>query len=302
MSMWAWRCRCPYAAGMSILASSVLYSGVDASPLKGDGLNCVTHHASRRTRGWKLRGIQSILSSTVRPRLRTQPLREQAMTERRDSRSGLRGCRGAVLQWAVGAFAIAMLGGPPAASAAVIYVDIVPDRVVEQGTFIFDVDNYGTRDLLFDQSLGCVGNCLSRASVSALNGAVLMSTLTDVTPMVTGAIIGPAASTFGNGGLLAQDGFSGQPPVTFSEQGLWDNGLTGFVGFRFVNASGTHYGWARVKVEETSNIMTVFDAAYEGRPDTPIVAGVVSEPGTMALILLGAGGLASRRRRPSGTE
>jgi hypothetical protein len=51
-----------------------------------------------------------------------------------------------------------------------------------------------------------------------------------------------------------------------------------------------------VKVDETTNLMTVFDAAYDGAPDAAILAPAVPEPAAM-LLLLGVGGLATRRLR-----
>jgi len=199
--------------------------------------------------------------------------------------------------------ALVTVGSADRAYAAIIYVDIVPDRVVEQGTFIPDLDNDGTRDLLFNHDLGCVGNCLSSARVSAQNGGILVAaTLTDVRPLSAGVIVGPAAGPFGSGGLLAQDAYSGVPPVTFNESGLWDSGLTAFLGFRFLNATGVHYGWARLNVEETTNRMTVYDYAYESVADAPITTGAVPEPASMMMALLGLGALVGRRRalRPRG--
>lgn len=204
---------------------------------------------------------------------------------------------GMVVRWAA-AIAIVVMGSASATSAAVIFVNIDPDRVLTGETFIFDVDNDGTKDLLFDQQTNCVGNCQTIASVSALSGAILMASLNDVTPLSAGTSIGPGGLTYGPGGLLATDFFSGNPPITTNEEGLWDNGLIAFVGFNFVNASGTHYGWARVKVDETSNVITVFDAAYEDAADTAIQAPV-PEPGLSLLLLTGAAGMAVRRfRRP----
>lgn len=196
------------------------------------------------------------------------------------------------------AAALAMVASATSASAAPIFVDVAPDRVVLGGTFIFDVDGDGTKDLLFDQEVNCVGNCQTIASVSALNGAVLMSSLTDVTALGAGAIIGPGGVTYGPGGLLATDFFSGDPPITTNEEGLWDNGLAGFIGFNFVNASGTHYGWVRLKVDETSNQITVFDAAYEDVANAGIETPV-PEPAFSALLLAGIAGLAARRARCS---
>ena len=98
---------------------------------------------------------------------------------------------------------------------------------------------------------------------------------------------------------MAQDTFSNNPPppTTTSEVGLWDDGLTAFLGFSFANASGTHYGWARVKVDEMTNVITVFDAAYEDAPETAIAVDQVPEPATAALVLIGAAGVALRRAR-----
>jgi hypothetical protein len=183
------------------------------------------------------------------------------------------------------------------AAAAVIYVDVAPDRVVNGFPFFFDVDGDGNRDILFDQTLGCLGPCQSRASVSAIGGEVLVaSTLTDAAPLAAGAIIGPGALTFASGGLLAQDAYSGTPPVTFSESGLWDGGLTAFLGFRFTNATGLHYAWARLTVDDNTNIIIVRDAAYETTPGAAIAAGAVPEPAVMTLMVLGLGALSRRRR------
>lgn len=194
------------------------------------------------------------------------------------------------------ALAIAVMTSATSAAAAPIMVDVDPDRVVLGGTFIFDVDGDGTKDLLFDQQFNCVGNCQTVASVSALNGAILMSSPTDVTPLGAGAIIEPGGVTYGPGGLLSTDFFSGNPPITTNEEGLWDNDLAAFIGFNFVNASGTHYGWVRVKVDETSNQITVFDAAYEDAANAGIETPV-PEPGLWALLLAGVAGLAARRAR-----
>ena len=206
--------------------------------------------------------------------------------------------RRALVAWTAVALSILALGGAQSASAAVIYVDIVPDHVWFKPYFL-DLDTDGQPDLLFDHEFGCVGNCLSSATLGGLTGEVLKSGADDVTAMSAGVIVGPGASTFGTTGLLARDQFAGDPPVYIDEQGEWDNGRTAFAGFRFSNASGVHYGWVRVFVAETSNDITVFDYAYEDAADTAIAAGagLVPEPATAALTLLGVCALAARRRR-----
>ena len=182
------------------------------------------------------------------------------------------------------------------ASASVIFVAIDPDRVLQDSNFIWDVDNDGEKDLIISQAFGCLGNCLTSAHASALSGGIVMATATDVAPLSAGAIIGPG-STFGGFGLMASDRFSNNPPMTLGEEGLWDDGLTAFLGFSFANASGTHYGWARVKVDEMTNIITVFDAAYEDAPDTAIAVDAVPEAASVALGLVGLAGFTVRRWR-----
>jgi hypothetical protein len=186
------------------------------------------------------------------------------------------------------------------ASAAVIYMDI-PDRVVEQGTFRLDVDGDGNPDFLLSHDLGCVGNCLSRSGMnSAAAGAEFLLSTTSpdsfITPLAGGSLIGPGSTIFGSFGTFAEDRFSGQPPVTFGEDGLWDNGTTAFVGFRFLIGGATHFGWARLNVEETSNIITLLDFAYEGTPETAIRITQVPEPATLTLLTLGATAVWRRRR------
>jgi hypothetical protein len=221
------------------------------------------------------------------------------MTHSRTLPSGSRQRRRMLVIWVAALLSVIGLGEARSAAAAVIYVDIVPDHVWFKPYFL-DLDSDGQMDLLFDHQFGCVGNCLSDATLEALNGGgILKSNADDVTAMNAGVIVGPSASTFGSRGLLAEDRFFGDPPVYISEQGEWDNNRTAFAGFRFLNASGVHYGWIRAFVAETSNDITVLDYAYEDRADTAIAAGAraVPEPAVLSLMLLGACGLTARGRR-----
>jgi len=218
------------------------------------------------------------------------------MPHKRIRSVGSKGFTRALVHGITVVLSVVAIANARSASASVILVTIDPDRVVQDGNFIWDVDGDGERDLILSQEFGCVGNCLTSARAGALSGGIVMSTATDVAPLAAGAIIGPA-SLFGLSGLMASDRFSNDPPMTLGEEGLWDDGLTAFLGFSFANASGTHYGWARVKVDEMSNIITVFDAAYDDAPDTAIAVDQVPEPATAALLLLGAAGLAVRRAR-----
>jgi hypothetical protein len=219
----------------------------------------------------------------------------------RQSRSRSGGVsRRRLVAWFAAVLTVVAIGEARSASAGVIYVDVDPDHVWFK-LYLLDADGDGTPDLSFDQDFGCLGNCTSTAMLGALNGDVLMSDAENVAAMSAGVIVGPAASTWGAGNRLAFDRYFGDPPTYLEELGEWDNGLTAFAGFRFLNASGVHYGWVRLLVEETSNQITIFDYAYDDTPNTAIAAGAgapaVPEPATMALVLIGACGVAARRRR-----
>jgi hypothetical protein len=87
------------------------------------------------------------------------------------------------------------------------------------------------------------------------------------------------------------------------------DGVTGYSGFVFRISGRSHYGW----VEWTHTLATgpgggllhVHNWAFEDTPGTPIHiadtgdTGVVPEPGSLALLAAGAGGLLAWRRRRS---
>jgi hypothetical protein len=67
-----------------------------------------------------------------------------------------------------------------------------------------------------------------------------------------------------------------------------------FIGVKF---DSNRFGWIRINMSGAAlNSFTIVDFAYAG-PNEPIKAGQVPEPGSLGLLALGAGGLASWRRR-----
>lgn len=90
---------------------------------------------------------------------------------------------------------------------------------------------------------------------------------------------------FASGFDYQGDGYLAVSPGTFA-----------YAGFRFQAADGTHYGWIRLRVN--AGIIDFDIAAYNTTPNQPIAT--VPEPGTMALLAMGAIGVISavtRRRR-----
>ena len=91
---------------------------------------------------------------------------------------------------------------------------------------------------------------------------------------------------------------------------VWHQGDTNFVGFKFDDRTGTHYGWARVRIEVAPNFkawFTLIDYAYAD-PGELITAGQTSDAaqpnqipkqGSLGALALGAAGLLAWRKRRS---
>jgi hypothetical protein len=75
----------------------------------------------------------------------------------------------------------------------------------------------------------------------------------------------------------------------------------GFLGLQFTNVDGTFFGYIEVQVNRAAGVglpgFQFLSAAWENTPDTPITAGAIPEPGTLALLAFGAAGVAAVQRR-----
>ena len=126
-----------------------------------------------------------------------------------------------------------------------------------------------------------------------------------------GTPLGGAGGNGGNGGLIF-----GSDPVHFaafdssnahvSGMGhMWSAGETGFIGFRFLNASSNYlYGWIEIRIPTTADAgqpLTLVQWAYQDDPNGAIFAGMtdIPAPGALALVACAAGtaGMNGRRRR-----
>jgi hypothetical protein len=124
-----------------------------------------------------------------------------------------------------------------------------------------------------------------------------------VIPLSSGQEIGPDAAGYNwLGNVLGGDiftaardgGIIGQPPLTI---GYFTGLESAYLGFEFQQDAATYYGWMRVGCPLTGiNVGWVYDYAYETTPDTPIAAGAVPEPSSLALLAAGVATLFFRRK------
>ena len=80
-----------------------------------------------------------------------------------------------------------------------------------------------------------------------------------------------------------------------------------YIGVRFTNGTGEHFGWIQVNLLAGSTSLAIIDWAYEDTPDTPILAGAtgpqqaiptLNEWGIIVLMTLLAGAAAWKMNRP----
>lgn len=81
------------------------------------------------------------------------------------------------------------------------------------------------------------------------------------------------------------------PPFLFFSS--FDEGVRGYVGVRFTDIDGDHYGWIDVVREGLD--LNAFAWAYETEPGVPIT--IIPAPGTLLALVVGAAVTRRRRRR-----
>jgi hypothetical protein len=103
------------------------------------------------------------------------------------------------------------------------------------------------------------------------------------------------------------------PPETLFNPN-WTVGEPGNFGFRFTKGGNLHYGWGVMEIDELNTTglpasgqgFVISNAYYETAPGIPVTVGAVPEPSSIALLSMGAAGVAAwkvhRKRRQAASQ
>ena len=175
------------------------------------------------------------------------------------------------------------------AQGMVIYTDVIPDLTAS--TVSWDMDNGGTTDFRLEVT-GTTEK--SQLVPSNPNAGVALTANSNADKLSAGETIG-STTPFSNPGenkTLFDEG----TPANYD----WSVGARGYLGLRFDLDGSTHYGWAEISINPLAGNSfdhTLYGYAYESTADTSILAGAVPEPSTAMLLVAGAAGAATIRRR-----
>ncbi|MFC1668560.1 PEP-CTERM sorting domain-containing protein [Chlamydiota bacterium] len=188
---------------------------------------------------------------------------------------------------ALGAIVIAA----KATHGAIIYTDLTPDVIIDGGDIYYlDLNDDSTIDFRIAHS-------------SATYVSTYLIILDQNNNKIAYNTSSSMAAALDASSYPAYFGMS--PPIMADppDEGQWIGVTDKYLGLKFQIGANWHYGWARLDVADLGGncVGTLKDYAYDNTPDTPIhmgaTGGVIPEPSSIALLALGAAGLAWQRKK-----
>ncbi len=170
---------------------------------------------------------------------------------------------------------IALFIASAPASASIIYTDVNPDSVAfGNSTITWDMDNDGTKDFrITTAASGNIGFSIMQAGQLGTTNSVLVNGSNAALALNLNDAIS-ASSTVWH--LMT----SNNPQMTLvngsTVTGTWAGATDKYLGLKFVKASNTYYGWARLTVSGSSLNVVLKDFAYESTPNQQILAGATT--------------------------
>ncbi len=192
-----------------------------------------------------------------------------------------------------------VLLGAAGAEAKIIHTDLGAGVTLDTdgATFDIDFDGGGAEFTIFFGTISYNRVNVSFASTKASwrgrnfwgnNGAEALSNGDDVN----------AGSQWGHSNFGASS-YYGNMASSYDTSGNFLDTSGKYIGVRFDIGGNTHYGWIQVNVPGVPDSATITGYAYQDTADAQITAGAIPEPGSLALLALGAAGLAAWRKKRS---
>lgn len=170
-----------------------------------------------------------------------------------------------------------------AAQGQIMHTDLIPDVVIDSNAiYNLDVNNDATPELTLNAynyidsvSGGTYGFSLIYVIPPATNavlGNMFMNSYPFPTALNAGDSIKPASTDWRD--ALVNNGDQYLSVVTPGPvYGNWTGISDKYIGIRFTIGSQAHYGWARLSVAATGDVITIKEYAYNSTPGVGIVAG-----------------------------
>jgi hypothetical protein len=205
--------------------------------------------------------------------------------------------------------------------AATAPADVVWSGSMYQRTYhdvpAIDFNLDGTNDFTFNLEVRTISGTSYIYSIEPANGQIVVEKISDTLsdggwPLEAGTVISANVDVPGpvdvvwdasEASLFVYSFPSDAEGVLYG--GWFSHNYQGYLGVSFDVDESTHYGWIefshdRTRPDPLNNSLMIHGWAYENTPDTPISAGVIPEPSTGILTMVGSLGLllhARSRRR-----
>lgn len=157
-----------------------------------------------------------------------------------------------------------------------------PDWLPSLGWLLLDMNGDGSTDLRFDYVMDFTVQTQGGSAVTVIPQPPY--SILDAAPIATGSAIA-SGSTWGSGTYPLVD-WESIPGVGLMGAGSWAFVSNGYLGVSFTATDGIHYGWVQVSSYDTMGAH-INSWAYESQPGVGIAAGVVPEPSTVTLFIIG---------------
>lgn len=169
-----------------------------------------------------------------------------------------------------------------------------PDWLPSLFIWTLDMDGNGANDLTFGYDQDFTVQSQAGAAVTATPQPPY--SILDAVPLSAGTTV-DSSSSWGSG-AYSMVTWRSIPGVGLVGAGSWAFVTNAYLGVSFTASDGVHYGWVQITSYPDMRAH-IHSWAYESQPGVEITTGVVPEPSTWQLCLVGAGltGVAIWRRR-----